>query len=51
MVIPNPSNVMIGGFPMPNSLEAVMGLVKGIKLLAKGIRGGRRAGKLFCLKC
>lgn len=51
MVIPNPSNVMIGGFPMPNSLEVVMGLIKGVKLLAKGLRGGRRGGKLFCLKC
>jgi len=51
MVLPMQMSVLIGGFPMPNSLEVVMGLIKGIKLLAAGLRGGRRAGKLFCLKC
>jgi uncharacterized Zn-binding protein involved in type VI secretion len=51
MVLPMQATVLIGGFPMPNSLEVVMGLIKGVSLLAKGLRGGRRAGKLFCLKC
>jgi hypothetical protein len=51
VVMPIQGNVLIGGFPMPDTLTALMGLMKGIKMLAKGLRGGRRAGKLFCLRC
>lgn len=51
MVMPMQGNVLIGGFPMPDTLTALMGLLKGAKLLAKGLRGGRRGGKLFCLRC
>jgi hypothetical protein len=51
MVMPMQATVLIGGFPMPNSMEAIMGLIKGVTLLAKGLRGGRRGGKLFCLHC
>jgi len=51
VVMPIQGTVLIGGFPMPDTLTAIMGLMKGIKLLFKGLRGGRRAGKLFCLRC
>lgn len=51
MVMPMQATVLIGGFPMPNSMEAIQGLIKGVSLLAKGLRGGRRGGKLFCLHC
>jgi uncharacterized Zn-binding protein involved in type VI secretion len=51
VVMPIQGTVLIGGFPMPDTLTALMGLMKGIKLLARGLRGGRRNGKLFCLRC
>ena len=51
VVMPIQGSVLIGGFPMPDTLTALMGLMKGIRLLARGLRGGRRAGRLFCLRC
>lgn len=51
VIMPLPSTVLIGGFPLPDTLTALMGMMKGIKALARGIRGGRRSGKLFCLRC
>lgn len=45
------SAVGAGGFPMPDTLTALGGLLKGAKMLVKGFRGGRRSGKLFCLRC
>ena len=43
--------VLIGGFPMPDSLEAIMGLAKLVRGLVRGIRGGMRSGRMFCLRC
>ncbi|MCH9683095.1 MAG: PAAR domain-containing protein [Deltaproteobacteria bacterium] len=51
VVLPLPGTVMIGGFPMPDTLTALMGMMKGFRLLARGLRGGRRSGRLFCLRC
>jgi hypothetical protein len=51
VIMPLPGTVMIGGFPMPDTLTAIMGMMKGAKLLARGLRGGRRSGKLFCMRC
>lgn len=43
--------VEIGGFPMPDTMAALGGLAKAAKKLVRGLRGGRRAGKIFCLRC
>jgi len=51
VVMPMQGTVLIGGFPMPDTLTAITGLLKGVRVLAKGLRGGRRGGKLFCLRC
>jgi uncharacterized Zn-binding protein involved in type VI secretion len=51
VVMPIQGTVLIGGFPMPDTLTALMGLMKGIRMLMRGLRGGRRAGRLFCLRC
>lgn len=51
VLMPTGGSVKIGGFPMPDTMAALGGLAKVAKKLVKGIRGGRRAGKLFCLKC
>ncbi len=51
VVMPIQGTVLIGGFPMPDTLTALMGIMKGIKMLFRGLRGGRRAGRLFCLRC
>ncbi|MFZ5891795.1 MAG: PAAR domain-containing protein [Myxococcota bacterium] len=51
VVMPMQGTVLIGGFPMPDTLAAITGLLKGFRMLARGLRGGRRAGKLFCLRC
>ncbi|HLV66080.1 MAG TPA: PAAR domain-containing protein [Polyangiaceae bacterium] len=48
-------NVVIGGIPLPPSewiKERVKtGLPKLAKGLARGVRGGRRQGRLFCAQC
>jgi len=44
-------NVLIGGFPMPAWSEVAGGLMKLVKGLRRGIRGGRKQGKLFCASC
>ncbi|MBC8072088.1 MAG: hypothetical protein IAG13_27455 [Deltaproteobacteria bacterium] len=51
VVMPIQGTVWIGGFPMPDTLTALMGIMKGLKMLFAGLRGGRRAGRLFCLRC
>jgi len=51
VLMPVGGTVKIGGFPMPDAMVVLGGLAKLVKGLVKGIRGGRRAGKLFCLKC
>ena len=44
-------NVLIGGFPMPSWSEVAGGLMKLVNGLRRGIRGGRRQGRLFCASC
>jgi uncharacterized Zn-binding protein involved in type VI secretion len=50
LMIGNPT-VLIGGFPLPDSSVVLEGLKKLARALAKGIRGGRAQGKLFCAEC
>jgi uncharacterized Zn-binding protein involved in type VI secretion len=51
VIMPLGGTVLIGGFPMPDTLTALMGIMKGAQMLVRGFRGGRRAGRLFCLRC
>jgi uncharacterized Zn-binding protein involved in type VI secretion len=51
VIMPLGGTVLIGGFPMPDTLTALGGLLKAAQMLVKGFRGGRRAGRLFCLRC
>lgn len=51
VLMPTGGTVKIGGFPMPDAMAVLGGLAKLAKGLVKGIRGGRKSGKLFCLKC
>ncbi len=51
VIMPLGGTVLIGGFPMPDTLTAIMGIMKGVQMLVRGFRGGRRAGRLFCLRC
>ena len=44
LITPHP-NVLIGGFPMPDVLEALGGLMKGIRGLKKAFGRGRGKGK------
>lgn len=44
-------NVLIGGFPMPSWSEVAGGLMKLVNGLRRGIRGGRKQGRLFCAAC
>ncbi|MBZ4401613.1 PAAR domain-containing protein [Myxococcus faecalis] len=44
-------NVLIGGFPMPSWSEVAGGLMKLVKGLRRGVRGGRKQGRLFCASC
>lgn len=44
-------NVLIGGFPMPSWSDVASGLKKLVNGLRRGIRGGRKQGRLFCAKC
>jgi len=44
LITPHP-NVLIGGFPMPDLMEAIGGLMKGIRGLKKAFGRGRGKGK------
>ncbi|WP_338865635.1 PAAR domain-containing protein [Myxococcus stipitatus] len=44
-------NVLIGGFPMPSWSDVADGLKKVVKGLRRGVRGGRKQGRLFCASC
>ncbi|HET6285005.1 MAG TPA: PAAR domain-containing protein [Polyangia bacterium] len=50
LMIGNPT-VLIGGFPLPDSSVILEGLKKLAKGLARGVRGGRAQGRLFCADC
>jgi hypothetical protein len=50
-IVDGSSNVLIGGFPMPSWSDAANGMKKLINGLRRGIRGGRRQGRLFCAAC
>jgi uncharacterized Zn-binding protein involved in type VI secretion len=50
LMIGNPT-VLIGGFPLPDSSVILEGLKKLAKGLARGVRGGRAKGRLFCAEC
>ncbi|WP_434391127.1 PAAR domain-containing protein [Melittangium boletus] len=44
-------NVLIGGFPMPPMSDVASGLLKLVKGLRRGKRGGRQEGRQSCATC
>lgn len=50
LMIGNPT-VLLGGFPLPDSSVMLDGLKKLAKGLARGVRGGREQGRMFCAEC
>ncbi len=44
-------NVLIGGFPMPSWSDVASGLKKLVNGLRRGIRGGRKQGRIFFASC